>query len=48
MALLESKITIIKMMKRYKNITIPNPNFKMQFKFVECPENFKTKLTISD
>jgi cytochrome P450 len=33
LALLESKIAIIKIVKRYKNITISNPDFKMQFKF---------------
>ena len=43
-ALLESKIALVKFMKRYKKIIIPNKNFKMNYNLTLCAEYFKTKL----
>lgn len=44
LALLESKIALIKFMKRYKIIRIPNKDFKISHKYLICPQDFKTKL----
>lgn len=44
---MESKIALIKFMKRYKNISLGNSNYKMVFKFAYSPEDFETKLTIN-
>ena len=43
LAMLESKIALIKIMKRYKEIKLPKKNFKMDLKFVYTPEEFETK-----
>ena len=47
LALTESKIALIKFMKRYKKITIPEGGIKMVFRTVYKPEYFKTKITIN-
>ena len=44
---MESKIALIKFLKRYSKIDIPNKDFKMLFKFTYSPEDFLTKLTVS-
>ena len=43
LALLESKIALVKIMKRYKRIVLPRTDFKMVQKFVYTPEDFETK-----
>ena len=48
LALIESKIGLIKFMKRYEKIVLPNPEFKMVLKFVYSPEDFETKLFINE
>ena len=44
LALLESKIALIKFMKRYKKIVLPAEKIKMRIKLAYSPENFKVKL----
>ena len=48
LASIESKIGLIKFMKRYKKITIPEGPIKMVVKFVYSPEYFKSKMTIDE
>ena len=48
LAMLESKIALIKFMKRYKKIILAKKNFKMNFMFVYCPEEFETTLVINE
>lgn len=45
---LESKIGLIKFMKRYKKIIIPEGPLKWVTKFVYTPEYFTSKLVISE
>lgn len=47
-ALLESKIALIKFLKRYKKVTIPGNDFKWKYNLTLCAEYFKTKLVIND
>lgn len=47
LALLETKIATIKFLKRYKQIVIPNKDFKMEYNLTLCAEIFKTKLVIN-
>jgi cytochrome P450 len=44
----EAKIGLIKFMKRYKKITIPNQPLRWVIKFVYSPEYFKSKMTINE
>lgn len=47
-ALLESKIALIKFIKKYKKIILPNKDFKMSYNLTLCAERFKTKLVLAD
>jgi cytochrome P450 len=42
LAMLESKIALIKLFKRYDKMTIPREKIKMEFKFLYVPEKFNT------
>ena len=45
---IESKIGLIKFMKRYKKITLPAGPIKMVIKFGYSPEYFKSKMTVDE
>lgn len=45
--MLESKIAVIKFMKRYKKIILGKENFTMIFRFLYCPEKFDSKMIIN-
>lgn len=47
LVLVESKIGLIKFMKRYKKIAIPDKPINWVIKFVYTPEYFKSKMTIN-
>ena len=47
LAIVESKIGLIKFMKRYKKIRIPEGPIKMVWKFLYTPEYFKSKMTLN-
>ncbi len=46
LAIIQSKIALIKFMKRYKKIQNPEGPIKMVLKLVITPEYFKSKMTI--
>ena len=46
LALMESKIILIKFMKRYKKIELSDPNFRMKLNLLPTPENLTVKLTL--
>lgn len=45
LAYLESKIALIKFMRRYDNFTLPKKNYKMQAKFLYEPEQMEMTVT---
>ena len=45
LALLESKIALVKLMKRYQWMEVPKDNIGFEFKFIYTPEPFDTILT---
>lgn len=47
LALLESKIALIKIIKRYKKVVLPKSEIRMEIKSQYTPEHFETKFTIS-
>lgn len=47
-ALLESKIALIKLIKKYKQIILPNKDFKMSYNMTLGSEKFKTKLVLAE
>ena len=47
LAHVESKIALIKFLKRYKKIVLPKNDFRMEFKFLYGPEEFETKMIIN-
>jgi cytochrome P450 len=48
LAHIESKIALVKFMKRYKKVTLPKKDFKMEFKFLYSPEDFESTMLIND
>lgn len=48
LAAIESKIGLIKFMKRYKKIKIPDGPIKMTYKFIYSPEYFKSQMAIDE
>lgn len=46
LAIIQSKIALIKFMKRYKKIQNPEGPVKMILKFIYTPEYFNSKMTI--
>lgn len=48
LAMIESKIGLIKFMKRYKRVVIPEEPLKWVLKFVYSPEYFKSKMVLND
>lgn len=47
LAMIESKIAMIKFFKRYKKIELPKKDFKMSYKLVVAPEVMISKMTIN-
>lgn len=48
LAYIESKIALVKFLKRYKKIILPKNNFKMEFRFQYGPEEFESTMLIND
>lgn len=48
LVMIESKIGLIKFMKRCKKIKIPDGPLKWVIKFVYSPEYFKSKMVINE
>ena len=47
LAHIESKIALVKFVKRYKKISLPKNDFKMEFKFLYSPEEFESTMLIN-